>query len=192
MTDSATDSAADSVNNMVISVEEFERTRVARFKDLEGSSRPMLDAIIPGQEREIYQIIGKGVSEDPEQIIPITDNRGFNVAIVRCAPGKGTLHHDHKTNEVFMALKGRWKIFWGDDEDTNFVILEPFDTASVPPNLMRGFRNVGDEEGLLLGTIGGTEPGGVKWRDDVLAEAAKRGHGLDDDGQITRTSSAAE
>jgi len=57
---------------------------------------------------------------------------------------------------------------------------------------MRGFRNVGDEEGLLLGTIGGTEPGGVKWRDDVLAEAAKRGHGLDDDGQITRTSSAAE
>jgi len=180
------------MTKQVISVEEFERTRVARFKELEGSSRPMLDAVIPGQEREIYQVIGKGVSQDREAKIPITDNASFNVAIVRCAPGKGTLHHDHKTNEVFMSLKGKWKIFWGDDEDSHFVILEPFDTASVPPNLMRGFRNVGDEEGLLLGTIAGTDPGGVRWRDDVLAEASRRGHGLDEDGQITETPAAAE
>ena len=180
------------MSDSVISAEEFERTRVARFNQLEGSNRPMLDAVIPGQEREIYQIIGKGVSEDPNQNIPITDNNGFNVAIVRCEPGKGTLHHDHKTNEVFMSLKGKWKIFWGEDEESNFVILEPFDVASVPPNLMRGFRNVGDEEGLLLGTIGGTDPGGVRWRDDVLAEAAKRGLGLDGDGQIKEASSATE
>lgn len=95
------------MSDSVISAEEFERTRVARFNQLEGSNRPMLDAVIPGQEREIYQIIGKGVSEDPNQNISITDNNGFNVAIVRCEPGKGTLHHDHKTNEVFMSLKGK-------------------------------------------------------------------------------------
>ena len=176
----------------VISIQEFERTRVARFNALKGSNMPMLDAVIPGQERTIYQVIGKGVSEDPEQEIPITDNRGFNVAIVRCAPGKGTLHHDHKTMEVFMALTGKWKIFWGDDEDTHYVILEPFDTASIPPNLMRGFRNVGDNEGLLLGTIEGTEPGSVRWRDDVLAEADKRGRRLNEDGQMTKESSATE
>ena len=54
------------MTKQIISVEEFERTRVARFNVLEGSSRPMLDAVIPGQEREIYQVIGKGVSEDRE------------------------------------------------------------------------------------------------------------------------------
>ena len=180
------------MTKQIISVEEFERTRVARFNALEGSSRPMLDAVIPGQEREIYQVIGKGVSEDREQKIPIADNAGLNVAIVRCQPGKGTLHHDHKTNEVFMALTGKWKIFWGDDEDTHFVILEPFDVASIPPNLMRGFGNIGDEEALLLGTIAGTDPGGVHWRDDVLAEASRLGHGLDEDGQIMETPAAAE
>lgn len=73
----------------------------------------MLDAVIPGQEWEIYQIIGKGVSEDPDQNIPMTDNNGLNVAIVRCEPGKGTLHPNYKTNEVFMSLKGKCKIFWG-------------------------------------------------------------------------------
>ena len=180
------------MTKQVITVEEFERTRVARFNELEGSSQPMLDAVIPGQEREIYQVIGKGVSEDPDAKIPIADNAGFNVAIVRCAPGKGTLHHDHKTNEVFTALTGKWKIFWGDDEDSHFVILELFDTASVPPNLMRGFRNVGDEEGLLHATAAGTDPGGVQWPGDVFAGASRRGHRLDKDAQIIEAPAAAK
>ncbi len=180
------------MTDSVISVEEFERTRVARFKDLEGSSRPMLDAVIPGQERTIYQIIGRGVSQDRDSKVPIADNKDFNLAIIRCAPGKGTLHHDHKTNEVFMPLTGKWKIFWGDDEENHFVILEPFDTVSIPPHVMRGFRNVGAKEGLLLGLVGGTDPGGVQWRDDVTAEASRRGHGLDQDGLITETPAAAQ
>ena len=57
---------------------------------------------------------------------------------------------------------------------------------------MRGFRNVGDQEGLLLGTVAGTDPGGVQWRDDVLAEASRRGHQLDKDGQIVEAPAAAD
>ena len=41
---------------------------------------------------------------------------------------------------------------------------------------MRDFGKVGDEEGLLLGTVAGTDPGGVQLRDDVLFEASWRGH----------------
>lgn len=175
----------------IIDAEEFERTRVARFKALQGSTTPMLDAVIPGCEREIYQIIGRGVGEDARQRPAITDNRDFNVSVVRCAPGKGTLHHDHETNEVFMPLKGRWKIFWGADEDSRCVHLDPWDVASCPPHVMRGFRNVGDEEGLLFVIVGATDPGRVRWRDDVLAEAERRGHKLTEDG-IVKVPAAAE
>ena len=94
--------------------------------------------------------------------------------------------------QVFMPLTGKWKIFWGDDEENHFVILEPFDTVSIPPHVMRGFRNVGAKEGLLLGLVGGTDPGSVQWRDDVTAEASRRGHGLDQDGLITETPAAAQ
>ena len=59
----------------------------------------------------------------------------------------------------------------GNDEDSHVVILEPFDTASVPPYRLRGFGKVSDAEGLLLGT----DPGGVKLRDDVLFKAYWRG-----------------
>ena len=167
-----------------ITVEEFEKTRVARFDELKGSKMPMLDAVIPGCEREIYQIIGRGVAEDIQQDIKITDNRHFNVAIVRCKPGKGTLHHDHRTNEVFMPLSGKWKIFWGDDEESTYVTLSKWDVASCPPHVMRGFRNVGDEEGLLFVIVGDTDPGSVEWRDDVVQEAAQRGTIRDSDGLI--------
>ena len=175
----------------IITVDEFEKTRVARFDQLEGSRLPMLDAVLPGCEREIYQIIGRGVGEDATQKAAITDNRDFNVGVVRCAPGKGTLHHDHETNEVFMPLKGRWKIFWGDDEESRYVLLDPWDVASCPPHVMRGFRNVGDEEGLLFVIVGATDPGRVQWRDDVLAEAERRGHKLTENG-IERVPAAAE
>ena len=55
--------------------------RVARLIELEGSSQPMLDAVITGQKREICQAIGKGVSQDRDTEIPIFDNAGLNVAI---------------------------------------------------------------------------------------------------------------
>ena len=81
--------------------------RVARLIELEGSSQPMLDAVITGQKREICQVIGKGVSQDRDTEFPIFDNAGLNVAIARCAPGKSTLHHDYKTNKAFTALTGK-------------------------------------------------------------------------------------
>ena len=62
----------------------------------------------------------------------------------------------------------------------------------MPVGLSRGFRIAGNETALLLAIVGGTDPSGVRWRDDVMAEASRRGHGLDDDGQIIETSSAAE
>ena len=56
---------------------------------------------------------------------------------------------------------------------------------------MRGFRNVGDEDGLLFVIVGATDPGRVRWRDDVLAEAERRGHRLTESG-IERVPAAAE
>ena len=176
--------------DQIMSTEEFESTRVARFKDLKSSKMPLLDAVIPGCEREIYNIIGRGMSEDPNHHVPITDNQGFNVCIVECEPGKGTLHHDHETIEAFMALSGRWKIFWGDDEDTHHVIIEKFDTVSVPIGAMRGFRNVGGEKAMLMVTVGGTDPGRCGWHKDVVAEAGRRGYTRGGDGNMEKTAAA--
>ncbi len=176
----------------VPTVEEFESTRVARFNDLKSSTLPLLDAVIPGCEREIYNIIGRGMSEDKNHHVPITDNQGFNVCIVECEPGKGTLHHDHQTIEAFMPISGTWKIFWGEDEDTHCVTIGKFDVVSVPIGVMRGFRNIGEDKAMLMVTVGGTDPGKCGWHQNVVDEAARRGYQLAGDGNIEKIGDAAE
>ena len=48
---------------MTIDIEAL-RARVARFKDLKSSSAAFPDTKIPGHEREIFNVIGRGVTED--------------------------------------------------------------------------------------------------------------------------------
>ncbi len=167
--------------NLQISVEEMKQ-RVALFHDLKPSSRPLVDAVLPQYERQIYQVIGGGVIEDPAMRAPIPAD-GFHLSIVKCAPGKGTGLHNHKTVEVFMPLTGTWSVIWGDEGDNELQIGQ-YDTISIPPGVLRGFRNDSDQEALLLALVGGNDPGKVAWVPNVLEAVKEKGFGLDEKGQI--------
>lgn len=157
--------------------------RVARFKDLTPSRRAFVDSLIPGHEREIFNVIGRGVTEDPALNPAITDARDFNVTLVHAQPEKGAALHAHTTVEVFMPLSGRWAVYWGDTGE-NEITLERWDVVSVPPGVMRGFRNAGPEAGYLLAILGGTDAGRVAWAPQVLERAGQTGLGLDDRGNL--------
>src|SRR6266436_4507643 len=131
-----------------VSKEEM-RKRTALFKELKSSREAFVDSLIPGGEREIFNVIGAGVTEDPSLSPAITAVEDFNLTFVRAEPGKGASLHYHPTVEVFMTFSGKWAVFWGDNSE-NEVILEPLDVVSVPPGVMRGFRNAGDETGVLI------------------------------------------
>ena len=97
-------------------------TRVAKFKDLTPSSRPLVDAVLPQFHREIFNIIGSGVTEDATMKVPITAVDGFHMSIIKAGPKKGTGLHDHKTVEVFMPLTGSWSVQWGDQGENELVL----------------------------------------------------------------------
>jgi mannose-6-phosphate isomerase-like protein (cupin superfamily) len=160
--------------------------RTAFFNKLTPSARPLVDAVLPQFQREIFNIIGGGVTEDPTMQIPIRDVEGFHLSIVKAEPHKGTGLHDHETVEVFMPLKGSWAIIWGDDGE-NELVLNEWDVVSVPPHVNRGFRNVGTETGHLLVVVGGTDPGRVVWEKGVMSAVREKGYDLDDQGKIVQT-----
>ena len=157
--------------------------RVARFQDLKPSRQAFVDSLIPGHEREIFNVIGRGVTEDTTLSPAITDARDFNLTLVRAEPGKGAALHAHPTVEVFMALSGRWAVYWGDAGEQELV-LDQWDTISVPPGVMRGFRNAGPEAGYLMAILGGTDAGHVSWSPDVLEQATATGLALDTAGNL--------
>lgn len=155
---------------------------VARFRDIPSTAQAFIDTRLPGHEREIFTIIGGGVLEDPD-IRPPLPPQDFHVAIIRADPGKGAALHSHLTQEVFMPLSGRWAVFWG-PRGEHEVILEQYDTISVPVHLLRGFRNAGAESALLLAIVGGHDPGKVGWPPEMKARVRGVGYELTDEGLL--------
>lgn len=162
---------------------------VARFKELRGSEEAYVDSRLPGSKRKKINIIGMGVVErmDAPELqpnIPLPAH-GFNLGMIICEPGNGAALHAHKTEEVFMPLVGNWAVVWMTGDGEKEIILEPFDSISVPMGVYRGFRYVGPEaKGTLLTIIGGPDPGKVDWLPGVLEKAAAFGLARDASGQL--------
>jgi mannose-6-phosphate isomerase-like protein (cupin superfamily) len=136
--------------------------RVARFRSLQPTG-DYLDSLIPGYERTTYRVLG----DTPAAPLAAAD---FHLNIVCCQPGKAAPLHSHLTQEVFVALSGRWEVFWGPQGERH-VVLEPWDTIAVPPGLSRGFRNIASGPAYLMGMASGRDPGSINWPGDVRAAA---------------------
>ena len=140
--------------------------RVARFQALQPT-RDYVDAAIPGCERTPWRVLGHA----PDAPLPAA---GYHMNLVCCEPGKSAPLHNHGTQEVFVALSGRWQVFWGPLGERS-VVLERWDTTAIPPGVSRGFRNIGDEPANLMGMASGDDPGMINWPDVVRAAARAAG-----------------
>ena len=159
------------------------QARVARFAALKSSAEAFIDTRIPEFNREIFNIIGRGVTEDARLKPAIEDNRDFNLTMMRAEPGKGSSQHDHPTIECFVALTGRWAITLGDAGEEQ-IVLEPFDIFSVPPGVMRGVKNISDAPACILAILGGTDPGRATWSPSINKRANELGLGVNAAGDL--------
>jgi len=136
-------------------------SRVARFKQLDPL--PATESLNMPQaakdviySRTMLSVIGLDGKATPiNQGAPIIDAGGITMTHAVCPPGTGpSLHAHRKTYETFTVLAGRFEVFWNDDGGER-IELDRFDTLSVPPGVCRGFRNIGDEDGVLQVIISG-------------------------------------
>jgi mannose-6-phosphate isomerase-like protein (cupin superfamily) len=127
------------------------------------------------------------VAENPEQHIHITEPHGFTLGGARQPAHIKNSPHSHQTAETFWVHSGTWDFYWGVEGQDGHVILQPGDFISLPAYLFRGFENIGQDKGMLIGVLGADDPGKVTWAPQVL-EAA-RGHGLVllNDGRLVDT-----
>ena len=173
-----------------VSVAEMESSRVARLDRMQGSDLAFLDQRIPGYQREIINVIGMGVVEnmkDPRLAPKISAGaHGFAVTYVRNTPkGHGAALHRHPTEEVFIAVKGPWEVFWLEGDDERVVTLQPGDIVNVPIGIYRGFRNGSDDpDATLIAVVGGPDPGKVDWHPSVIEAARATGLDVDDEGHL--------
>lgn len=171
-----------------ISVEQME-AYVARFDKLRGSEEAFVDSRLPGHRRNKINLVGMGVVEaaDKPDLMPNIPLPafGFNLGMIQAEHGNGAALHAHETEEVFMPLIGPWAVIWMTDDGEKEIVLQPFDSISVPIGVYRGFRYVGEGKGTLLTLIGGPDAGRVEWHPSVTEAAAETGLSRDDAGNLT-------
>jgi len=163
--------------------------RIVRYGELKPCKTAFIDAHTPGSDqKENFTIIGAGVSESADQHVHISETPGFNIGAAGQMPHCRNSLHTHTTAEVFFALSGRWRFFWGNNGDSGEVVLEEGDLINIPTDMFRGFENIGTDYGMIMAVLGGDDAGGgVVWAPQVIEEAREHGLMLGDNGVLYDT-----
>jgi quercetin dioxygenase-like cupin family protein len=177
-------SVPSSATDLVVTSDEL-RSRTILRSELAADRAAFLDTVIPGSERKInYPLIGPGVSENGEQVVPINTPHGFNLGAAVMAAGVVNNLHLHFTAEVFTCMAGSWTFRWGLD-GTHEATVSEGDVISIPTWIFRGFTSDTDDAWLYT-ALGRDYSGGLIWAPDVIAEAAKYGSFQAADGRLIR------
>ena len=150
--------------------------RVWRFRSLTPSPRAFPDCTLPGHVRTLYSALGPGADDEQLEGTAVEEAESYFIDYVKAGPNNGAALHSHGSEETFIALTGRWEVYWGDDGGES-VVLDPFDGIVVPGGVLRGFRNVGDEESVLLTVLGARDTGACVWSKDLREPFARAGAG---------------
>ncbi|HYF21630.1 MAG TPA: cupin domain-containing protein [Ramlibacter sp.] len=145
------------------------RARTARFGELKPMSTLRDSKEVPLAARDLFlarkimPIVLEQTANAFGTDAAIYGAAGLTMNISVCPPGQGPgLHVHHKTFETFFVLSGRFEFSLNDDGGEK-VVLNQYDTVSVPPGVSRGFRNVSDADAMMLTVI----TGGVHDRNDI-------------------------
>ena len=159
------------------------------FSSLRYTTEAFVDYCIPEcTPKYNYALIGPGVSQNPNQPINLREPHGFQVGAVSMPHGKTNPAHMHFTCEVFICVRGNWRVRWGFNPEDLHAEIGEGDIVSVPTWIYRGFTNVGVDDGFMFTALGGDHTGGVLWGPTTLAAAAERGVRLTEDYRIVDAS----
>lgn len=172
--------------DVVVSAEELVHRTILR-RDLKEDRAAFLDTTIPGSEAKInYPLIGPGVSENADQVIPVTEPHGFNLGGAVMPAGVVNNLHLHFTAEVFVCFAGEWQFRWGVGGADGEAVVADGDVISIPTWIFRGFTSKTDDAWLYT-ALGRDQSGGLIWEPSVIEKAAKYGRHLAADNSIIET-----
>lgn len=144
--------------------------RVFRFTELPHSDTAFIDAVVPGHNRILLGALGGGTADENLRS-KVEQAENYHIDFIRAQPGNGAALHSHDSEETFVCLTGRWRIFWG-DEGEHSVELGYLDGIVCPSGVMRAFENISGGEALMLSILGGKEPGHVVWAESIRDKLA--------------------
>jgi len=121
---------------------------VAFYRDLRPDPNAFVDKADPTKRLPIKYVISTDNKAAPAGIS--TPHR-FHMCFIESRAGNSPVIHAHEYREIFMPLKGIYRIYYNKDPE-EFVELGPYDTFSVPPMLWRRVEQQGEPgtQGMIM------------------------------------------
>ncbi len=154
---------------------------VARISNMQPLRSRAAQRLLPAEfhalisPRDLYTAVGP-IARGPGRFAVVGPSR-LVVVIASTPPQTGPALHIHReTIEMFVVLKGRFRVTWGDAGE-RAATLERFDAVVVPPGVSRAFTAVGPKPGWIMPVVVGAddETRDLAWLPEVhqqLREAA--------------------
>jgi quercetin dioxygenase-like cupin family protein len=163
---------------------------VARFSDVmqRGSYSGGADSHMEQHRKKIYGVLGANVTSGASSHTLLPPNEGFTLNFMQCEPGNSPALHSHDTIEVFVPIKGTWRIIFQEDNgDRQEIVVGPFDVVECPVGIWRTLRNESDEPAIVMGIFSIKDGrAGLMWPQEFLDEIAKDGVEVDDRGILVK------
>ncbi len=121
---------------------------IIRFAEIVPSWSEYHESGREGNHRALYRYIGSVPGTPSRSPLPGWE---FSNGVAMTPPGNGAPLHDHRDEEYFMVWDGEFEIYWEDPDSKarKSVVLGRYDAIRFHPGIMRGFKNVGKEDGYL-------------------------------------------
>lgn len=126
------------------------------------------------------------MSENADQLVPVTAPHGFNLGGAVMQAGVVNNLHLHFTAEVCVCFAGQWQFRWGVDGKDGEALVSAGDVISIPTWIFRGFTSLTDDAWLFT-ALGRDVSGGLIWAPSVIKRASAYGNHLSVDYQLIET-----
>jgi quercetin dioxygenase-like cupin family protein len=144
--------------------------RVYNVAHAQGHTGVFADEALPGGAKTYHAIIGEGCHQENSIRSHVLNPHSFSLGAICCEPGNGWLAHQFGVKQVLVVGTGSWEVCMGDVGQEQSFVVTAEDTISVPADLRRSIRNVGDEAGVLYIASAGDHKVDISWSAEVMAQ----------------------
>ncbi len=165
------------------SVEEM-RDRVVTRGERVWSDEALLDSGLDGHRSAMAPVIGYGIAQDRDLAPKITNPHGFSIEWLKLPPGQSVSRFRVSAKMVLIVHSGSLDVALNGEADAVTLHLGPYDTASVPADAWRSFRNVSDVEAEVVVITAGDGRKIPDWAPEIREAVAATGRAVDKSGLI--------
>jgi quercetin dioxygenase-like cupin family protein len=147
--------------------------------------RAFIDMGLEGCGAEIAPVIGHGITQNRDHTAQIRNPHGFSMEWLRLQPGQKLSPFSLAEKMVLIPKSGGLRVTLNDDADVT-IDLNPWDTFSIPADVVRSIEGTGTAPAEALVIVSGDHQKRPIFQNDVIAAARKSGHALDAQGYVAK------